>query len=165
MSQRSLTGYDNRDAASGRPDEEVYEYHAPASRGRKPVACAAPRATRPAPVLTASNITQIGFPHLVGGSGVWPASTWIAANMPAWTSFDPAGFLYQSRYLDNQGRLFFDSSDALVPKDVNGQEDVYEYEPKGVGDCAEGASNGARTFEAAHSYEGEAAQGGEPPEG
>ena len=29
MSQRSLTGYDNRDLVSGQPDEEVYEYHAP----------------------------------------------------------------------------------------------------------------------------------------
>jgi hypothetical protein len=25
---RSLTGYDNRDAVSGQPDEEVYLYHA-----------------------------------------------------------------------------------------------------------------------------------------
>ena len=165
MSQRSLTGYDTRDAAGGRLDEEVYEYHAPPSLGTQAggLRCAScdPTGARPHGV----EFTQIGFPHLVGGSGVWPASTWFAANTPAWTSFDPAGFLYQSRYLDNQGRLFFDSSDALVPKDVNGQEDVYEYEPKGVGDCAEGASNGARTFEAAHSYEGEAAQGGEPPKG
>jgi hypothetical protein len=41
----------------------------------------------------------------------------------------------QSRYLSNNGRLFFDSSDALVPQDVNGTEDVYEYEPPGAGDC------------------------------
>ena len=26
MSERSLTGYDNRDAASGKPDEEVFLY-------------------------------------------------------------------------------------------------------------------------------------------
>src|SRR6202043_1120723 len=28
MSDRSLTGYDNRDVVSGQPDEEVYLYHA-----------------------------------------------------------------------------------------------------------------------------------------
>ena len=33
MSDRSLTGYDNRDATSGKPDEEVFEYHAPANLG------------------------------------------------------------------------------------------------------------------------------------
>jgi hypothetical protein len=39
--------------------------------------------------------------------------------------------LNQPRYLSDGGRLFFDSSDALVPQDVNGNEDVYEYEPAG----------------------------------
>ena len=42
-----------------------------------------------------------------------------------------------SRYLSNSGRLFFDSADALVPQDVNGKEDVYEYEPPGEGSCTE----------------------------
>ena len=31
--------------------------------------------------------------------------------------------------------LFFNSSDALSPQDVNGTEDVYEFEPPGVGNC------------------------------
>ena len=31
MSDRSLTGYDNHDAHSGKPDEEVFLYHAPES--------------------------------------------------------------------------------------------------------------------------------------
>jgi hypothetical protein len=39
--------------------------------------------------------------------------------------------MYQSRYLSDSGRLFFNSSDALVSQDVNGTEDVYEYEPPG----------------------------------
>lgn len=43
---------------------------------------------------------------------------------PGWTTS-----LYQSRYLSNGGRLFFDSSDALVSQDTNHTEDVYEYEP------------------------------------
>lgn len=52
---------------------------------------------------------------------------------------------YQSRYLSDSGRLFFNSSDALVPQDVNGTEDVYEFEPSGVGSCEEASS----TFDAA----------------
>ena len=31
--------------------------------------------------------------------------------------------------------MFFDSADSLVPSDTNGTEDVYEYEPPGVGNC------------------------------
>lgn len=43
----------------------------------------------------------------------------------------------QPRYLTDQGRLFFDSQDRLSPRDVNGRvEDVYEWEPSGVGSCA-----------------------------
>jgi hypothetical protein len=42
---------------------------------------------------------------------------------------------YQSRYLSNSGRLFFNSRDALVPQDINNNEDVYQNEPSGTGDC------------------------------
>lgn len=45
-------------------------------------------------------------------------------------------YLPQPRYLTDEGRLYFDSRDSLVPADTNdGIEDVYEYEPKGAGDC------------------------------
>lgn len=45
-------------------------------------------------------------------------------------------WLPQSRYLSNSGRLFFDSQDRLSQFDGNGRvEDVYEYEPFGVGSC------------------------------
>ena len=45
-------------------------------------------------------------------------------------------YLPQPRYLTDSGRLFFDSQDALVPADTNeGAEDVYEWEPEGVGSC------------------------------
>jgi len=41
------------------------------------------------------------------------------------------------RYLTDSGRLFFDSQDSLSPFDTNGRvEDVYEFEPHEVGDCA-----------------------------
>jgi hypothetical protein len=47
------------------------------------------------------------------------------------------GYLSQPRYLTNDGRLYFDSRDALSSLDTNNQvEDVYQYEPAGVGSCA-----------------------------
>jgi hypothetical protein len=46
------------------------------------------------------------------------------------------GSMPQPRYLTNSGRLYFDSGDSLVPADSNvGVEDVYQYEPEGVGGC------------------------------
>lgn len=49
------------------------------------------------------------------------------------------GSLPQPQYLTDQGRLFFDSQDSLTPSDGNhGVEDVYEYEPSGVGSCGRG---------------------------
>jgi hypothetical protein len=44
--------------------------------------------------------------------------------------------LPRARYLTDSGRLVFDSQDSLSPFDTNGRvEDVYEFEPNGVGDC------------------------------
>ena len=54
--------------------------------------------------------------------------------------------LYQSRYLSDSGRLFFNSGDALVPQDVNGTWDVYEYEPEGVGSCGPAAASGSVVY-------------------
>jgi hypothetical protein len=46
------------------------------------------------------------------------------------------GSLPQPRYLSDSGRLYFDSANALSPFDTNGNvEDVYQYEPEGVGNC------------------------------
>ncbi len=42
----------------------------------------------------------------------------------------------QPRNLSDNGRVFFDSRDVLSPLDGNGSiEDVYEWEPEGVGSC------------------------------
>jgi DNA-binding beta-propeller fold protein YncE len=44
--------------------------------------------------------------------------------------------LPQPRYLTDEGRLYFDSQDSLTPFDTNNRvEDVYQYEPQGVGTC------------------------------
>jgi WD40-like Beta Propeller Repeat len=132
MSQRSLTGYDSRDAVSGKLDEEVFLYHAEAGgAGRLVCASCDPTGARPVGVEYGG-----GGERLVGGDRVWNTNQWLAANIPGWVSYSGGGNLYQSRYLSDSGRLFFNSSDALVPQDVNGTEDVYQYEPPGVGGCA-----------------------------
>jgi hypothetical protein len=51
---------------------------------------------------------------------------------------EPAGWqtsTIQQRYLLDNGRLFFDSNDALLPQASNGLLNVYEYEPDAVGGC------------------------------
>jgi hypothetical protein len=132
MSQRSLTGYDNRDAVSGMPDQEVFLYRGPGG-DEGVLACAScdPTGARPQGIEYRHLEISNGAGLVGGGSGVWPESEWLAANIPTWTS--P---YYQSRYLSDSGRLFFNSSDALVPQDTDGAEDVYQYEPSGVGDCS-----------------------------
>jgi hypothetical protein len=134
MSQRPLTGYDNIDVneASGRhADEEVYLYDAQSAK----LVCAScdPSGARPA------GIDDVERP-LVDRDEVWPPGTWLAANIPGWTPYATGEALYQSRYLDNAGRVFFNSADTLVPQAVNHTEDVYEYEPAGEGSCTTASS-------------------------
>jgi hypothetical protein len=131
MSQLPLTGYDNRDANSGRPDQEVFLYHAE-SAGTGALICASCNPDGSRPIGTEAG--HLSEPAI--GTNVWEEARWIAANVPGWTQDVPAESIYQSRYLLNDGRLFFNSDDALVPKDINNNEDVFEYEPVGVGSCA-----------------------------
>ncbi len=85
---------------------------------------------------------------------------WVAGNVPGWTNVEVGlGARYQPRYLSNVGRLFFNSNDALVPQDVNGNEDVYEYEPQVIGSCSSGANTGSTVYEPARSFEGEGGKG------
>lgn len=132
MSGHSLTGYDNGSIASGQPAEEVYLYHASANVGEEgKLVCAScnPTGQRPAAAkLTGRSMTTT--------SGTWPETTWLAADIPGWTEMELAEAHYQSRYLSDEGRLFFNSFDALAPQAINHTWDVYEYEPPGVGSCS-----------------------------
>jgi WD40-like Beta Propeller Repeat len=143
MSDRSLTGYDNLDAVSGQPDEEVYLYDAQSGR----LVCAS---CNPNPEgegfrhphgVFDTQLSGEGFGLLVDRPEIW-RERWLAASIPGWdfniTNGEPSA-LYQSRYLSNSGRLFFDSPDQLVAAASNGKEDVYEYEPDRTGSCASSA--------------------------
>ena len=141
MSERSLTGFDNTDAVSGRPDEEVYLYDA--SLGRLACVSCSPTGERPVGVLDEyedSTVEYVDHVPFVDHERAWDADLgtgthWLAGSLPGWAPSVAVSGLYQPRYLSDSGRLFFDSPEALVPQDINGLEDVYEYEPAGVGSC------------------------------
>ncbi|HEY5194002.1 MAG TPA: hypothetical protein VIJ39_09065 [Solirubrobacteraceae bacterium] len=137
MSDRDLTGYDTRDAVSGHLDQEVYLYDASAEK----LVCAScnPTGARPAGLNTENINGKEAFEN-AGDSSNALSSWWVAAGVPHWTRFSGEGTLYQPRYLSDSGRLFFNSSEGLVPNDVNGTIDVYEYEPPGVGDCTQASA-------------------------
>ncbi len=115
MSDGSLTGYDNRNAETGGREQEVYAYNA--SSGA--LSCASCRST-----------------------GARPTG---ASNIPGGTAYEISRAVYQSRVLSDVGpdgarrgdRVFFDSSDAIVPQATNGKQNVYEWEEDGVGSCSQ----------------------------
>ncbi len=141
MSERSLTGYDNIDVNSGARDEEVFLYH---HEGTGTLACAScnPTGAQPVGVHDFQGETGEGEGLLVDRPLIWTSlltegetDPWLAGSVPGWTAVGLFATNSQPHYLDDSGRLFFNSPDALVPRDTNGKEDVYEYEPVGVGSC------------------------------
>jgi hypothetical protein len=130
MSQAKLLGYDN-ETTSGKPAAEVYIYDATTKRLR----CASCMPSGVRPVGVEYDGLESGHGGLVGAYNMWEAKGLVAANVPGWSVDSVLG--HQPRYLSNEGRLFFDSIDALVPQDSNGTQDVYEYEPPGIGSCSE----------------------------
>jgi len=164
MSDRSLTGYDNTDVneETGRhADEEVFLFDAAAAAS--PLRCAScnPSGARPRGVFDTINAGE-GKGLAVDRLGIWGelpqpgipdvnlgVAHWLAGNVPGWTTLYARESRYQSRYLSDSGRLFFNSADPLVPQvavptrpetiagnpEQVGVENVYEYEPNGVGTC------------------------------
>jgi hypothetical protein len=148
MSQRRLTGYDNLDASSGEPDQEVYLYHA-GSGGAGSLTCASCDPTGARPTGAEFRPTET----LIGSSPIEGEHVWIAGSVPGWLNYEHYGAIYQPRYLSDSGRLFFDSPDALVPLDVNGTQDVYEYEPEGARACSAASTSGSEVFKPVHAFE------------
>ncbi len=159
MSDSSLTGYDNRDAnplAHEARDQEVFLYDA--SQERLSCASCNPSGARPHGVYDTVDSGE-GLGLLVDRPEEW-AGSWLAGSIPGWTQIAGASYTasgagrYQSHYLSDSGRLFFNSADSLIPQErssapltrtreeqVEGQktqvgvENVYEYQPQGVGGC------------------------------
>ena len=133
MSTQSLTGYDNRDLINGKPDTEVFLYDAATSH----LACVScnPTGERPTGILDEGdsfNITKFEEKGetqelLVDSRGAWERG-WLSGSIPEWDYMEGNAY-YQSRYLSDNGRLFFDSDEGLIAQDTNGTGDVYEYEP------------------------------------
>jgi hypothetical protein len=119
-SRAPLTGYDNT-GPDGRPAVEVFAYEAGGA-----VECVScnPSGARP-------RVAELRRPYAPPGTQLpkplVPAAAWI----PTWEHA-----LHASNVLSADGkRLFFNSNDALLPRDANGAPDVYEWEAAGAGAC------------------------------
>jgi hypothetical protein len=109
-SKARLTGYDNTDRVSGLADTEVYAYDA-SGGGPGSLSCIS---------CLASGARPSGVEH-----GIPAEPSWFAAEVPGWEYQDQP-----TRALSDDGkRIFFDSYGPLVPRDTDGSEDVYEWEP------------------------------------
>lgn len=109
------TGYENIDAKNGKTDAEVYRYDATASK----LLCVSCNPSKARPVGLDAGAKVQGFKYWAGG--VIPGGE---------------NLLYASRALSDDGRrVFFESADALSPRDTNGASDVYEWEEPGAGRC------------------------------
>jgi NHL repeat len=117
QSRAPLTGFDNTTDA-GKAAVEVFTYEA---GGELECVSCNPSGGRP-------QSREIGEPYAKNSrfTGV-QAAAWI----PTWEH--P---LHASNVLSADGRrLFFNSNDALLPRDTNGAQDVYEWEALGTGGC------------------------------
>jgi DNA-binding beta-propeller fold protein YncE len=132
MSNSPLTHYNNVDASSGKRDEEVFLYAASSDR-LLCASCNPDRSKQPAGVLD-KQASGEGKGLLIDRPKIWDGR-YLAANIPGWTARSESAAVYQSRYLSDSGRLFFNSADPLVEAAKNGKADVYEYEPDGEGAC------------------------------
>ncbi|MGN6258287.1 MAG: hypothetical protein ACTHN3_11145 [Solirubrobacterales bacterium] len=142
MSKRALTNADTRDATSGEAVEEVYRYDAAIDQ-LECVSC------NPSGSRTSSLIPAV--PSLVDPRKTWEKQP-AAGILPEAVSIFGGNLggitLYRPRAVLDNGRVFFNAADSLVPADSNGQWDVYQYEPLGVGDCT-ASSGGAATTRSA----------------
>jgi hypothetical protein len=124
MSNRPLTGFDNRNS-SGIPEQEVFLFDD--QLGTLICASCSPTGERPTGIFDEEGSGRTPLVDRSEANG----SQWLSGSVPGWTAYTVGEAHYQSRYLNDQGILFFNSADALVPGDANGEEDVYEYEPEG----------------------------------
>jgi hypothetical protein len=112
-STEPLTGFNSTDQQSEEPDAQVFFYDATAKGGAGELICAScnPSGARP-----------VG--RLIGSTNNGQIEFWAAATLPGWAGQGNPGTLIT----DDGSRLFFNSFDALVPRDTDGLQDVYEWQ-------------------------------------
>lgn len=118
-SVRSLTGYDNTDSASGLPDLEIFLYDA----ANDQLACVSCRPDESRPTAGAA----IRWPSTASKNASWHVG-------------------YPQRNVSEQGQVFFESTEALLPGDNNGRADVYQYVDGGLNLISSGSSKAGSHF-------------------
>lgn len=139
MSVRSLTGYENGEANTGEPAEEAFRYDAVTGE----LVCVSCNPTGGSP--QAEILHSEGRGPKVDPAGLWQ-ERWAAATLPeprAASGNLVTETFYRPRAALDNGRVFFNAYDPLVPADSNGGWDVYQYESNGVGDCTATTSGAA----------------------
>jgi hypothetical protein len=120
MSNAGLTGVDNIDAASGQADAAVFLYRA-GTDTLVCVSCSPTGARSTGRDLKSQDKLSVSF--------------WAAAQLPS--GQNQMGL---PRVISDDGnRVFFESFDALSLRDTNSQQDVYEWEAVGSGNCTAAA--------------------------
>jgi hypothetical protein len=114
-----LTGYDNTDVNTGQPDNEIFLYDAATDT----LACASCDPSGAAP--TAPGIIR------------YPARSSTSTEQRTG---------YPQRNVSDAGQVFFETSDALLPRDTNGKLDVYEYEGGALSLLSSGTSEADSFF-------------------
>lgn len=95
----SLTGFDNTDAVTGNPDNEIFLYDA----GTGSLSCASCSPGGAAPTGN-TNVDVVQNDGFAGDTNIL------------------------ARYVSDSGQVFFDTPNALLPADTDGAADTYEYE-------------------------------------
>jgi len=135
MSERSLAGEGHLDAA-WEPVERVFRYDALTER----LDCISCDPTEAGPTGAVVDADERGF--------IDPRSQWsgrlvaaVVPQPPVLGLADARIPLYRTRAVHDNGRVYFNAIDALVPADSNGEWDVYQHEPNGVGTCTSSVSD------------------------
>ncbi|MGC1852037.1 MAG: hypothetical protein WA687_06320, partial [Solirubrobacterales bacterium] len=120
QSRAPLTGYDNTDANNGKADVEVFAYEA---GGELHCISCNPSGARP----VGRELRKPFWSTPPQGHGVFAA---------AWIPAPEQQALHASNLVSSDGdRIFFNSHDALLPRDTNGTMDVYQWEALNKGSC------------------------------
>lgn len=134
-SDASLAGFENLNS-NGEPNTEVFVYDA---EGDTRLTCVSCNPSGSAAVGEKLPETVEFFPP--DPIGIW-AGTRVAAILPEATQNEPNGrSLHRPRSVLDNGRVFFNSVDPLVSADSNGNWDVYQYQPVGIGTCTPQSSS------------------------